>query len=297
MVARHWSRANASGLTAARVFAFTARMRIAVVFAMEMEWSPWRTRHAFVASTTSSDAHDARARHDVFEATIGGSQVRVAICDVCAPRASASVAAAAGGHSPADALIVAGFGGGLRPAYRAGDIIVARCVHRGGRRDGDIGHDERNDGLAQCDAPFASDERLIAVAAACGATIVDSLVTINRVAATVEEKTRLGAAHDVVDMETARLFAEARALGVPALAIRVIGDPVDEPVPIELMRAMGPDHVVRPGRFAFEAARRPWRWPALARAFRTHDRARHQLAAFLDRLVHALDAREVPAEN
>jgi nucleoside phosphorylase len=242
-------------------------VRIAVIFALEVEWSPWRDRHAF--HTTRDTAHDAGlALHD---AEIGRSRVRAAVCGVCAPRAAATVAAVTDGG--ADALIVAGFGGGLRPDYRTGNVVVARRVHRD---------------TAARSVPCAAD--LVTLAASCGAAVAGSFVTIDHIAGSVDEKTRLGLAHDVVDMESALLLAEAQALRIPAVAIRVIGDPVDEPVPIELLRAIGPDHEVRRGRFALEIAGRPWRWPAVARSFLAHDHARKRLALFLDRFVDALDA-------
>lgn len=261
-------------------------MRIAVIFALEAEWTPWRDRHAF------------RTTRDVHEADIGRSRVRAAVCGVCAPRAAATVAAVCAGG--ADALIVAGFGGGLRRIYRTGEIIVARQVHRdapsgactmretGTARAADEGAAPAR---AAGSMSIACDEELVTLAGRSGATIAASLLTIDHVAGSADEKSRLGLAHDIVDMESALLLAEARALGVPAVAIRVIGDPVDEPVPIELLRSVGPDHEVRAGRFALEIARRPWRWPTVARSFLAHDHARKRLAQFLDRFIDTLDSR------
>jgi nucleoside phosphorylase len=250
-------------------------VRLAVIFALDVEWTPWRDRHAF--RTTRDTVHD--IGHDVHEADIGRSHVRAAVCGVCAPRAAATVAAVCDdGAGGTGALIIAGFAGGLRPAYRAGDVIVARQVHR------DLTPDDHGPATP---IPCAAD--LVMLASTCGATVVESLVTIDHIAGSVDEKSRLGLAHDIVDMESALLLAEARARGIPAVVIRVIGDPVDDPVPIELLRSVGPDHEVRPRRFALEIARRPWRWPTIARSFLAHDHARKRLALYLDRFIDALD--------
>lgn len=270
----------------------TPTATLAIVFAMEAEWAPWRTRHAFrrlappsaaaaASPPTSSDAMTKRsgtrgmprppADIPIYEARIGAIDVRVIVCGIGPARAAAAAAIALSSPAgPVDGLLVCGFAGGLRPALRATEVTVARRVHT-----------ETREALVSCD------ERLIDLAARAGATVVDSLLTVDRPVFTAAEKALLGRDHDVVEMEGFPLLAEAAGRGIPGAAVRVVSDDVHQDLPPELLRAMRPDGSIAGGRLFRELIRRPWRWPAMWRLVGLHGKARTQLIDLLDRLVAA----------
>lgn len=277
----------------------TPAATLAIVFAMEAEWAPWRARHAFRRLAPPSDsavaasiatpsaavpsrsgqrgiprpAADRPRDIPIYEARIGAIDVRVIVCGIGPARAAAAAAIALSSPAgPVDGLLVCGFAGGLRPALHATEVTVARRVHT-----------QMREALVSCD------ERLIDLAARAGATVVDSLLTVDRPVFTVAEKVLLGRDHDVVEMEGFPLLAEAAGRGIPGAAVRVVSDDVHQELPPELRRAMRPDGSIAGGRLFRELIRRPWRWPAMWRLVGLHGKARTQLVDLLDRLVAAYE--------
>jgi nucleoside phosphorylase len=234
----------------------------AVVFAVPAEFAPWHRRHPFRPIVA--------AGLPAFEAQIGLTRVRVTTSGIGAPDAvSLAGAIHAGG---ADLLVVSGVGGGLKVHHPTGEILVARNVRP-----------EHGDRRA------AADERLLSVAARAGATIVDAFVSADRIVARREDKARLASQGDAVDMESFPLISEARAHGMPAVAIRVVGDTFREDLPIDFTRAIRPGGAFGVSRLLPEIASHPGRWAALVRFGLSQKRSLTRLAGFLDRFFAAID--------
>ena len=236
-------------------------MTLAIVFALEAEWAPWRARHAFRRVTN--------ARWSTYEATIGHVLVRVAASGVGAPRVHELADVACAGK--VDALAVVGLAGALKTQYASGDIIVARQSQSGA-----LG------------TSVASDTRLVALASHCGATIVDVLLSVDRVVGRAPEKRQLAGRADAVDMESFVILSEASRRGIRGVAIRAIGDSADEDLPLDFGPAIRADGTSSMTHLLRDAARRPQRWPALVAFGWRQRRALARLAAFLDRFVAEL---------
>jgi adenosylhomocysteine nucleosidase len=236
---------------------------IAVVFALDAEWAPWRLRHAF---------HTVAAGGlPVYEGSIGQTRTRVALSGVGAPRITQLVDVLCAAR--VDALLAVGLAGALRDPFSCGDVIVARRAQ-----------------LAASEAVVASDIRLVAAASQCGAEIIEVLVCVDRTAADVAEKRRLAVRGEAVDMESFRILEEAQRRGIPAVAIRAVGDSADEALPLDFDQAVRADGAVSVMNLIGQAARAPGSWPALFAFGRRQRRAVRTLAGFLDRLIPTLDA-------
>jgi nucleoside phosphorylase len=236
---------------------------IAVVFALDAEWAPWRSRHAFRSVATGTLT--------VYEGSVGPSRARVGLSGVGAPRTPQLIEALCGGRI--DALLAVGLAGALRAPYSCGDVIVARRAR-----------------LAASGSFVASDARLVEVASQCGAKVIEVLVCADRTAGHVDEKRRLAAHGEAVDMESFRILEEAQRRGIPSVAIRVIGDSADEALLLDFDQAVRADGTVNLMNLVGQAVRAPSRWPALLAFGYRQRRAVRALAGFLDRFVASLDA-------
>src|SRR4051812_26763153 len=180
-------------------------MTIAVVFALPAEFAPWRGRHRFRRRPSGPRT---------YEAQIGPASVRVAFSGVGAPdlRALAETVFAA----PPALVIAAGIAGGLKPQYRRSEILAASSVRS-----------------TTDDRILAVEETMVSLASRCGATIVDTLLTADRIIVRAGEKQWLGRHADAVDMESFAVLSETARRGVQGIAIRVVGDTVDEDLPLD----------------------------------------------------------------
>jgi adenosylhomocysteine nucleosidase len=238
-----------------------SKFRVGVVFALAAEFSPWRRRHAFRRVNTP--------RGQTFEAEIGAAHVRAVIGGVGAPdtrRLQETLFA-----PPVDAVIVAGAAGGLKPQYRCGEVVGASRVKTPGSS-----------------RVVAADSRMLALASHCGATIVDSFVTVDRMVLHAGEKATLSREADAVDMESFAVVREAADQGIPAVAVRVIADTATEDLPLDLSAAIRADGRISVPRAIAGILSRPARWRRVVRAGLSYRCALAELAAFLDRFVAGL---------
>lgn len=232
------------------------RTTVGVAFALDAELAPWRTRRMF------ADAGAANAGS--FETTVGAAHVRAAIVGIGARRLH--LVAPWLLDPSVDAVIVAGLAGGLSPAHRVGDVLVAKHVCRDGEQR-------------------SADPHLVALAASCGAAVVDRFVTADRLAATAEAKQAMAAAGDTIDMESFDVVDAAERRGIAALALRVVGDAATDDLPVDFEEAITSDGSLSPWRLAGSCAIRPWQWPRLIRFGVEQRRALAALSAVLDALV------------
>jgi adenosylhomocysteine nucleosidase len=236
-------------------------MRILVTFALEPEFAPWRKLHRFRRARLSFPS--------IFEARIGAADVRVALTGIGAQHAHRVVQLAL--VEGADVCISSGLAGGLRVTHRTGDILAARSV------------------LAPAGVVFVkSDAHLLQAAIACGAKEASAFFSAGSIIVTAEEKSRLAISADAVEMESYGILTEAERAGVPAVAIRVVGDTAEQNLPLDFNRVVGREGNVQASRLVKEIARRPWSVPALAQLGIQTQRAATRLAEFLDSYVTRL---------
>jgi adenosylhomocysteine nucleosidase len=236
-------------------------VKVLVTFALESEFAAWRRMRSF--------AHLANTEFPAFDSNCGDSEIRVVITGMGAERAQ-RVARAAFGWQP-DLCISAGFAGGLNPANRAGDVLVASNI-----RDGETHR------------TIASDKRVLSLAEGSGARRIETLYTSAHAISTVEDKRRLGRAADAVDMESFFILNEARERGIAGVAIRALSDAADENLPMDFTQLLDDRGQVRGARLALAIARAPQRIPALLRLGSASRRGAMKLAQVLDKTIERL---------
>jgi nucleoside phosphorylase len=233
---------------------------ILVLFGLEAEWAPWRARHPFHRITGPTGF--------TYETQIGRSLIRAAIVGIGATRVNECSHLWRGG---VDAIVVPGLAGSLRADCARGDVIVAGEVRS-----------------ANIPTPVTAAPELVAAAVRCGARQVRTLLSVERVVGRAADKALLASSGDAVDMESFTVMSEARRDGVAGIAIRVIGDTVDEDLPIDFNDTVRADGTIDNRRLLLKIVARPHKWPAfMPFAFRQW-RALRQLARFLDEFIAAL---------
>jgi adenosylhomocysteine nucleosidase len=261
------------------------RFTIAFVFALGAECAPWRARHVQHEADAGSVASVSQ-RTLVRETEIESARVRSATVGVGAPRLDEMASLI---FDDVDAVAAVGLAGALRPTLKPGDIVVARAtrvVTSSEARDGARSSSPKGQDLAG--AAISADERILAAASRAGAIVVESLLTLDRIAGTAAEKRALASEGDAVDMESFAVVRESNARGIPAAAIRVVGDRADEDLPIDFARALGPGGTLSLRRLLMEAVRHPRQWASLVSFGLRQRRALDMLARFLDRFVSEL---------
>ena len=236
--------------------------KVLVAFAMKQEFAPWRRRRAFRAIPNSP--------HPICATTFGATEVYVALAGAGAPDAHRFLDLTT--QFTPSLGIVTGVAAGLKPEWRPGDLLVAQSV-------------SGPDGAAAIPAA----PNLIGLAAQCGAKPAPVLITLPRIARTMEEKVRLASVGDAADMESLPLMKQWSARGIPSLALRVILDPVEMPMTCDFEAAMDAHGQVRITQLLAQLARRPQLLPDFLRLAQQSRRVLTVLACFLDRFFERLD--------
>ena len=232
-------------------------MKILVTFAVDWEFRPWLRHRAFQRE---------RRNTCMFMAHIKGADVRVLLTGVGAENAVRSIATSV--DEIPDLCIISGLAGGLKPEHRTGQFLVARAVC-----------DSTGETLVYCD------EELFSSAVDCGAKPASRFISVSRVIRTVQEKNRLGASADAVDMESFAIMKELSGLGVPCVAIRSVSDSLEMSVPYDFDRALDAFGHIRLAHVLGQVVRDPRRvWPLVRLGVRS-SRAAASLARFLDAYV------------
>ncbi len=172
-------------------------------------------------------------------------------------RASASALVARG----CGALLIFGVAGGLDPALRAGDLVLARSV------------------CATDGRTFATDEawreRLEAALDGLVPVAIADFAGSERMIATPVEKAALrqatGAA--AVDMESHGVALAANEARVPFLVLRAIADSAADAIPEWVLDGVAADGILDPKRIAARLFVRPWAVWSLIGAARNNGRA------------------------
>ena len=209
------------------------------------------------------------------------------------PRIGVAVSGARPGRAEAEArrlvaggcraLLSWGVAGGLDPALAPGDLVLpAEVVAEDGGR------------LPLSHTVIARLDRAIRTAEmprpSRGMREPGAILGLDRMVLTVAEKAdlyeRTGAV--AVDMESHRVALVAAAAGLPALSVRVIGDPAGRALPALAARALGEDGRPRIGPVVMGLLRRPGDLGALLRVKRDTDAALARLAAVAETLIPAI---------
>jgi adenosylhomocysteine nucleosidase len=245
-------------------------MRILVTFAVEAEFAPWRKLRKFQPLRVRP--HGAIENKGIWETLIGETVVSVYLTGIGRGiRRDAVEMRETFFTSKLDLAISSGLAGALKESLRPGDLIVplkARTL--------------RNDASAVSDPPFR--ERAIQQ----GALPIETLITVDRIVPTAQEKARLAFFGEAVDMESARIMSHFVSAGVPVLTIRAVSDAADEDLPIDFDTCLTPQGEIKPMSLVNAIVRRPSKLPNLVRFGRQSNQAAQRLAGFLDDFIAAL---------
>lgn len=235
-------------------------MRILVTFAVDWEFKPWLRLGRF---------QPASANGRMFRGAIGGHDIRVILTGIGPANAVRSIR-----NSMAkvpDLCIASGLAGGLKHQHRPGEILAARAVR-----------------AENHEAVYESDEGLFTAAVECGAKPVDQFISSDRTVRTVQEKLRLSASADAVDMESFAIIKEMSGLGVPCVAVRSVADSAEMDLPCDFDRTIDHSGRIRVVRVLGQVAGDPRQvWP-LARLGMRSSRAAASLARYLNGYVACL---------
>jgi nucleoside phosphorylase len=244
-------------------------LKILVTFALETEFAPWRKLRTFRRVGGES--------HALYEAQIGEAQVKVALTGIGsenARRALRSVLLFA-----PDIVISSGLAGSLKPVHGLGQILAATAV-----RD------------VQGNRQIESDPALLDLAANHGVRRVEMFATVEKIVHTASQKRRLSFEADAIEMESFSVLSEAKAFGIPAVAIRSISDDANEDLPLNFDGIADEQGHIRFGKVIGRLARVPHRLPGVLRLGRQSRRGAENLAKFLDAFAGSLAAHgSVPA--
>jgi adenosylhomocysteine nucleosidase len=220
-------------------------LQIRITFALENEFAPWKKLRSF-----RQVAYDPCA---VYEARIGNALASVLVTGVGSENACRALRSEL---TPADVLISTGLAGSLKPDLKPSDILAATSVRDSqGRRQ------------------IESDAALLELAVLQGARCVAKFWTAGAIIRTATQKRSMGLEADAVEMESFALLAEAKALHVPAVAIRAVSDAVDEDLPLNFDGIADERGRIRVTRVVSRLAQAPHRFPALLRLGKQSRRA------------------------
>ena len=247
-------------------------MKILVTFALETEFSPWRALREF-RTVQWGDA-------EVYRTHIGAAEVVVLLTGAGPKQANLATAKVLGGDQESIHLCISsGLAGALKPEYRIGQVLAARCV-RTENEETDPGSD-----------PLQSSAALLSFAAECGATAVEQFFSSVRVVGRAEEKRQLGEHSDAVEMESFEVLLKSAACGIPAIAIRAISDSADDDLPLDMNRIFTDEGQVSIPRVLGQVALHPTSVPELARLGQNSKTAAESLARFLDKYITMVSGR------
>ncbi len=191
-------------------------------------------------------------------AELKGRQV-VMVANGAGPRLAAEAVEVAQAKTVASVVVSTGYCGALDPKYDVGDIVVADQI--------------------------VAEEEIFAVyfPTSVGRYHRGTIVSIDRVASSAEEKRRLRAAGAAaVDMESAGVARRVRQWKVPICCVRVVTDTSEEGFSLDLNACRLPDGRFSAVKVVASALRRPIKGiPELLRLRRTSESASRALGDFL----------------
>ncbi len=228
-------------------------------------------------------------KRDGLKYTIGElAGARVALCrtgiggELAGQRASLFLAQ----FRPRVALAT-GFAGGLSPAWRCEDVIIAETTTALATRTSERGplrFAGENWELS------AHHRELLDELVGRGVARYGRLLSTDSVVNDVAEKATLHRSFggDAVEMESAALLAAMTAASVPTVCARVILDESDFELPVDFGKILTAEGRPRPIQAMVEVGARPERWRSIAALARRAQRAAAVLGATVPELVRTL---------
>ena len=244
-------------------------MRILVTFAVDWECKPWLRLGKFQAVPGNGHA---------FRTQVAGSDVSILVTGIGPANAVWSIRNLM--DTVPDCCIASGLAGGLKHHHRPGEILAARTT--------------RSETAGET---YDSDDALFSTAIECGAKPVDRLISTRKVIRTPQEKFRLSASADVVDMESFAIMKELSGLGVPCVAVRSISDSAEMDVPCDFDRALDDSGHIRIAHVLGQIVTDPRQVWSLARLGMRSSRAAASLARFLEAYIACLAGQKEPKEK
>jgi len=248
-------------------------MRILVTFAVEAEFAPWRKRHDFRSFEVVDKA-------EAYSANISGIEVIVGLTGIGPEAASKRTCDFTWGEV-LDVCITSGFAGALRPEYQVADILAAREIVAGEKRGQQLGR------------KIESTQRLLKIAASCGAKVVDRFYSSPSAIRTAQDKAAIRELADAVEMESFEVLSEAFAWMSEGIALRAVSDTADEDLPLDFDQAVTEEGELSVARLAGQIVRKPSAIPGLIRLGKRSGEAARRLADFLDAFVAVLAGKPV----
>jgi hypothetical protein len=133
-----------------------------------------------------------------------------------------------------------------------------------------------------------SDRDLLALAAANGATVIETLLSVDKLAATADEKSQLAPFANAADMESFAILSAARTHAIPAVAIRVISDSLHQDLPAGVNTLVNDTGAVNVSGVAKYVVSHPFAMPGLISLGRRSKSAAETLERFLESYIRGL---------
>src|SRR5260370_35172927 len=233
-------------------------MRILVTFAVEAEFAPWRQRHEFRAvGILGGDG--------AFADTILGIEGIGGMTGIGPEAASRKTCDFTWGKV-LDLGITTGFAGALRTEYQVADILAAREI---------IADEKRAQLLGR---KVESTQRLLKMAASCGAKVVDRLYSSHSTIRTAQAKAVVIDIADAVEMESFEVLSEALAWMTEGISVRAVSDIADEDLPLDFDQVVTKEGDLSMARLAGQIVRKPSAIPGLIRLGKRSGEAARKLA-------------------
>jgi len=256
-------------------------MNVLVALAGEAECAPWKKaqnlRARVVGGVTIHQSEIGRAIVDFVVTGIGAENAshcaEILMCESY------------------DLVIAAGFAGALRSELSVGDIVVANAVQHQAPA---VQHQSPEAPASGTNRPLGnpqtiiSDADLMALAGANGAKIVETLISVDKIAATAEEKSHLAPIANAADMESFAILSAARTHEIPAVAIRVVSDSLHQDLPAGVNTLVNHTGAVNVSGVARYVISHPLAVPAVIRLGRRSKSAAETLKRFLESYIRGL---------
>lgn len=238
-------------------------MNLLITYAVEAEFAPWRKLRApQKVNVGTIEAHRIQLGQTVVDFLITGVGIMNA-------RRNAEAVLS----SDYSACVVSGFAGALSSGCKLGDVIAPQSVR-----------------LETSATSLSIVEDLQHRAVQAGAINIPALITADHVVATANEKSRLAAHGDAVDMESFAILEVAQAKKIPAAVLRVISDDFDTDLPENLDSMIDTHGNLKMGGVVRYVTAHPTKVPALMRLGRDSKAAAAALANFLEKFIEKMSS-------
>jgi nucleoside phosphorylase len=244
-------------------------MRILITFAVDAEFAPWRSIRKF----TRVVADDL----NLWKSSSGNAEVYVLLTGIGddTARVMDLMMRVASIRQYFDLCVSSGLAGALHSDYELGEIVVAKIL-----KSARIHKDLERDWLE-------TDKPLLEMAVSLGAKWA-TFYTAAAVVTTAEEKGRLAAVADVVEMESFDVVKGGCLRGARCTAIRAISDRSGEDLPINFNKTISSEHQVSIPRVLAQVAKNPVSLGPLIRFGKRSRRAAESLAHFLEAFLNSI---------